>query len=112
MIASMRVRLASAARAELDARKRRMALMTYDDLLTRLNDTLLGEGGPDAAARHVTPTEVDQLTMIGTAEQIRAKLRQVQARGVKSVSWVLLMPYEEMRETLRRLAEEVLPEFR
>jgi 5,10-methylenetetrahydromethanopterin reductase len=69
-------------------------------------------GGPEAAARHITPTEVDQLTMIGTVEQIRAKVRRVQARGVKNVSWVLLMPYAEIRETLRRLAEEVLPEFR
>ncbi len=69
-------------------------------------------GGPEGAAHHITPTEIDQLTMIGTVEQIRAKLRQVQARGVNGVSWVLLMPYDEIRETLRRLAEDVLPEFR
>ncbi len=50
-IAAMRVRLAEAARTELDARKRRMAVMTYDDLLTRLNDTLAGPGGPAATAR-------------------------------------------------------------
>ena len=50
-IAAMRVRLAGAARRELDARKRRMAVMTYDDLLTRLSDTLAGEGGEAAAAR-------------------------------------------------------------
>ena len=50
-IAAMRVRLAGAARAELELRKRRMALMTYDDLLTRLKGTLTGPGGPDAAAR-------------------------------------------------------------
>ena len=49
-IAAMRVRLAGAARNELDARKRRMGVMTYDDLLTRLSDTLAGEGG-DVAAR-------------------------------------------------------------
>jgi exodeoxyribonuclease V beta subunit len=50
-IAAMRVRLAGAARRELDVRKRRMAVMTYDDLLTRLSDTLEGEGGAAAAAR-------------------------------------------------------------
>ena len=50
-IAAMRVRLAGAARQELDVRKRRMAVMTYDDLLTRLSDTLEGEGGEAAAAR-------------------------------------------------------------
>ena len=50
-VEAMRVRLAGAARDELEARKRRMGVMTYDDLLTRLNDTLTGEGGAVAAAR-------------------------------------------------------------
>jgi exodeoxyribonuclease V beta subunit len=50
-VEAMRRRLALAARTELDARKRRMALMTYDDLLTRLDDTLNGPGGDAAAAR-------------------------------------------------------------
>ena len=36
---------------ELEARKRRTGVMTYDDLLTRLSDTLAGEGGEVAAAR-------------------------------------------------------------
>ena len=43
-IEAMRVRLAGAARDELEARKRRMGVMTYDDLLTRLSDTLDGRG--------------------------------------------------------------------
>ena len=50
-LAVMRHRLARAARAELDARKRRMAIMTYDDQLTRLHDVLTGDGGDAAAAR-------------------------------------------------------------
>jgi exodeoxyribonuclease V beta subunit len=50
-IAAMRVRLARAARDELEARKRRGGVMTYDDLLTRLDDTLHGEGGEVAVAR-------------------------------------------------------------
>jgi exodeoxyribonuclease V beta subunit len=50
-IAAMRVRFAQVVRDELDARKRRAGLMTYDDLLTRLDDTLRGPGGPDAARR-------------------------------------------------------------
>ena len=45
------MRLAGAARDELEARKRRMGVMTYDDLLTRLSDTLAGAGGAVAAAR-------------------------------------------------------------
>ncbi len=49
--AAMRFRLAGAVRDELDRRKRRMAIMTYDDLLTRLNDTLGGESGEAATER-------------------------------------------------------------
>ncbi|MEN3284719.1 MAG: exodeoxyribonuclease beta subunit [Solirubrobacteraceae bacterium] len=50
-IAAMRRRLAIAVRDELEHRKRQMAVMTYDDLLTRLDDTLRGAGGAAAAAR-------------------------------------------------------------
>ena len=50
-IAALRVGLAGAARKELEARKRRTGVMTYDDLLTRLSDTLAGDGGEVAAAR-------------------------------------------------------------
>jgi hypothetical protein len=50
--------------------------------------------------------------MIGTAEQIRARLGVAAERGVQSVSWLLPGWYAEVRETLRRLAEEVIPEFR
>ena len=39
-VAAMRFRLADAVRDELEHRKRQMAIMTYDDLLTRLNATL------------------------------------------------------------------------
>jgi exodeoxyribonuclease V beta subunit len=49
--AAMRYRLAKAIREELKQRKRRLAVMTYDDLLTRLNDTLDGPSGPAARAR-------------------------------------------------------------
>ncbi len=49
-IAAMRVRLATAVRGELERRKRRAAVMTYDDLLTRLDEALSGPGGAAAAA--------------------------------------------------------------
>ncbi len=49
--AAMRLRLARAVRSELEQRKRRLAIMTYDDLLTRLNDTLDGPGCEAARAR-------------------------------------------------------------
>ncbi|MCL2420185.1 MAG: UvrD-helicase domain-containing protein, partial [Conexibacteraceae bacterium] len=47
---AMRRGLAEAARNELESRKRALALMTHDDQLTRLLDTLKGPGGPDAIA--------------------------------------------------------------
>jgi exodeoxyribonuclease V beta subunit len=56
--AAMRYRLARAVRSELEQRKRRLAIMTYDDLLTRLNDTLAGPSGPAARARLSSRFEV------------------------------------------------------
>jgi exodeoxyribonuclease V beta subunit len=44
-IAAMRLRLALAVRKELDERKRRLGVMTYDDLLTRLDGTLQRSSG-------------------------------------------------------------------
>src|SRR6185295_14959441 len=38
-------------RKELEARKRATAVMTYDDLLTRLHEALLGPGSGAVAAR-------------------------------------------------------------
>ena len=50
--AALRRRLAEATRQEVDARKRRMKLLTYDDLLTRLASTLQDPArGDDACAR-------------------------------------------------------------
>ncbi|MCA1682983.1 MAG: UvrD-helicase domain-containing protein [Actinobacteria bacterium] len=50
-VPQMRRRLALAVRAELEQRKRRLGLLTYDDLLTRLDAALAGDGGPATAAR-------------------------------------------------------------
>jgi exodeoxyribonuclease V beta subunit len=50
-VAAMRRRLACAVREELALRKRRMAVMSYDDLLSRLDATLAGPNGPAAVAR-------------------------------------------------------------
>ncbi|MGI8413095.1 MAG: UvrD-helicase domain-containing protein [Solirubrobacteraceae bacterium] len=50
-VPEMRRRLAVAVREELEHRKRAMAVMTYDDLLTRLDEALAGEGGRLAAQR-------------------------------------------------------------
>ncbi|HEU4841633.1 MAG TPA: UvrD-helicase domain-containing protein, partial [Ilumatobacteraceae bacterium] len=51
-VAGLRQRLAVAVRAEVDRRKRRMRVLTYDDLLTRLLATVRDpERGPAACAR-------------------------------------------------------------
>jgi len=50
-VPEMRRRFALAVREELEHRKRRMAVMTYDDLLTRLDEALAGGGGVATAAR-------------------------------------------------------------
>ncbi|MDP9378021.1 MAG: UvrD-helicase domain-containing protein [Actinomycetota bacterium] len=49
--AATRARFARAVREQFEARKRRLSLMTYDDLLTRLRDALSGPGGAEVAAR-------------------------------------------------------------
>ena len=49
--AERRRALAETARAELERRKRALALMTYDDLVTRLRETLEGPHGAQVAAQ-------------------------------------------------------------
>jgi exodeoxyribonuclease V beta subunit len=46
-----RYRLACRVREEIELRKRRLGVMNYDDLLTRLDDALQGSGGDEIAAR-------------------------------------------------------------
>ncbi len=48
-VAQMRGRLAEAVRAEFESRKRALAVMTYEDLVTRLRSALAGDGGAAAA---------------------------------------------------------------
>jgi exodeoxyribonuclease V beta subunit len=49
--AETRARLATVARGEIDARKRRARLLTFDDLLVRLRDALATDGGDALCAR-------------------------------------------------------------
>src|SRR6185503_5819327 len=48
---ALRARLAGSVRAELERRKRALSVITYDDLLTRLQSELSGRRGPLAVAR-------------------------------------------------------------
>ena len=56
--AAMRYRLAVRVREELEQRKRRLAIMTYDDLLTRLRDILRGPNAEAAKERLRTRYDV------------------------------------------------------
>ena len=88
-IAAMRVRLASVARAELDARKRRMAVMTYDDLLTRLKDALTGPGGAAAAARLRARYRVVLVDEFQDTDPVQWKIMET-AFGTGEVTLVLI----------------------
>jgi exodeoxyribonuclease V beta subunit len=50
-VPAMRARLADAVKKEFEARKRALAVMSYDDMLTRLARTLFGSAGDQAVAR-------------------------------------------------------------
>ena len=57
-VPKLRAGLAQAARDELERRKRAMAVMTYDDLVTRLRAALAGPRGPATAAQLRTRFDV------------------------------------------------------
>jgi exodeoxyribonuclease V beta subunit len=59
-VPEMRRRLACAARDELERRKRRMAVMTYDDLLIRLRDALDGHGAAERVRSRYDVVLVDE----------------------------------------------------
>ncbi|MGI8759318.1 MAG: UvrD-helicase domain-containing protein, partial [Acidimicrobiales bacterium] len=52
-VPAMRVRLAMAVRVEMERRKRRAAVLTYDDLLTRLRQTLADDARGAAACQRL-----------------------------------------------------------
>ncbi len=59
-VPAMRRRLACAARDELERRKRRLAVMTYDDLLIRLRDALATAGAADRVRSRYDVVLVDE----------------------------------------------------
>ena len=59
-VEAMRVRLAARAREELDRRKRAMGVMTYDDLLTRLDDALDNEAAAQRLRERYSVVLVDE----------------------------------------------------
>ena len=86
---AMRVRLAQAARDELDARKRANGVMTYDDLLTRLHDALSGSGGAAVAARLAKRFEVVLVDEFQDTDPVQWEIME-QAFGTGTGTLVLI----------------------
>jgi exodeoxyribonuclease V beta subunit len=59
-VEAMRVRLAARAREELERRKRAMGVMTYDDLLTRLDEALRNDAAAERLRERYSVVLVDE----------------------------------------------------
>ncbi len=71
------------------------------------------EGGPSAAARHVTEREIDMLTVVGSADSVCEKIQRLAQRGVDQIGFLLTEPGADASiATITRMARDVMPHFR
>jgi 5,10-methylenetetrahydromethanopterin reductase len=71
------------------------------------------EGGQEKAAQHVTPREIDMLSIVGDANTIIAKLEYLSSKGINEVG--ILLNEKDAASTLaviERIAKEIIPHFR
>jgi len=87
--AAMRYRLAVRVREELEQRKRRLAIMTYDDLLTRLRDILRGRDAKAAKERLRTRYDVVLVDEFQDTDPIQWQILD-RAFGSQGVTLVLV----------------------
>ncbi len=87
--AAMRYRLAKVVREEIEQRKRALAVMTYDDLLTRLRDTLTGPSGEAARERLRSRYEVVLVDEFQDTDPIQWQILH-KAFAVEGVTLVLI----------------------
>jgi 5,10-methylenetetrahydromethanopterin reductase len=74
-------------------------------------EAALRQGGPDAAARHVSPATLDAFCLAGTPADLVARVEALLATGVRHVTFCPpLGPDPE--DAVRQLGETVLPRFR
>ena len=87
--AAMRYRLARVMRDEIELRKRRQGIMTYDDLLTRLNQSLVGPSGEAARERLRSRFEVVLVDEFQDTDPIQWQILE-RAFGSQDVTLVLV----------------------
>jgi alkanesulfonate monooxygenase SsuD/methylene tetrahydromethanopterin reductase-like flavin-dependent oxidoreductase (luciferase family) len=57
-----------------------------------------------------SPAEVEPGVLIGSADELRDRIRRFVEAGV--THFILICPPQTSKDTIRRFAEEVIPEFR
>ena len=78
----------------------------------RIKSVYVGEGIPQAA-EHVTDECIDALTIVGDADYVIRRIRQLEAAGVGQMAFLLPTgSVEEHRTRIRALAEQVFPAFK
>ena len=88
------------------------ALQIDPDRLAKLKEAY-EIGGPVAAADYVTETEVDMFSLIGDADRIILRLKDLESRGVNQFSMLLWgETLEEATATLKMFSRDVISELR
>ena len=78
----------------------------------RIKSVYVGEGIPQAA-EHVTDECIDALTIVGDADYVIGRIRQLEAAGVGQMAFLLPTgSVAEHRTRIRALAEQVFPAFK
>jgi 5,10-methylenetetrahydromethanopterin reductase len=85
------------------------AMGLESDYVARLK-AAYGAGGPESAARLVSRREIDMLSIVGSPDEVRAKIARLEARGVDQIG--ILISEANPAATLsaiERIANEIMP---
>lgn len=81
-------------------------------LIERIKSVYVAEGIPQAA-EHVTDACIDALTIVGNADDVIRRIRQLEAAGVGQMAFLLPTgSVDEHQARIRALAEQVFPAFK
>lgn len=68
------------------------------------------KGGAEEAGKHVTPADIDKLSIVGSPERCAQTIRRLRDRGIGQLVILLYSKdLSENRSLLKKLAEEVFP---